>query len=83
MADGLTKALSDDDFKRFKAMVSVEDITERLNTQGTQPLSEEEKEALEDLIKGGEAGFPELGLWIASTTALANKPAVEGVCQLI
>ena len=32
MADGLTKALSNDNFKRFKAMVSVEDITERLNT---------------------------------------------------
>ena len=31
MADGLTKALGDDDFKRFKAIVSVEDITERLN----------------------------------------------------
>jgi len=43
-------------------MVSVEDITERLNTQGTQPLLEEEEEALKDLIEGGEAGFPELGL---------------------
>jgi len=62
VADGLTKALGDDDFKQFKAMVSVEDITERLNTQGTQPLSEEEEEALEDLIEGEEAGFPELGL---------------------
>jgi len=62
VADGLTKALSNDDFKRFRAIVSVEDITERLNTRGTQPLSEEEEEALEDLIEGGEAGFPELGL---------------------
>jgi len=62
VADGLTKALGNDDFKRFRAMVSVEDITERLNTRGTQPLSEEEEEALEDLIEGGEAGFPELGL---------------------
>jgi len=62
VADGLTKALGDDDFKRFRAMVSVEDITERLNTRGTQPLLEEEEEALEDLIEGGEAGFPELGL---------------------
>jgi len=43
-------------------MVGVEDITERLNTRGTQPLLEEEEEALEDLIEGGEAGFPELGL---------------------
>jgi len=43
-------------------MVSVEDITERLNTRSTQPLSEEEEEALEDLIEGGEARFPELGL---------------------
>ena len=64
-------------------MVGMEDITERLNTRGMQPLLEEEEEALEDLIEGGEAGFPELGLWIASTTALANEPAVEGVCQLI
>ena len=32
VADGLTKALGNDDFKRFRAMVSVEDITERLNT---------------------------------------------------
>jgi len=37
-------------------------FTERLNTQGTQPLLEEEEEALKDLIEGGEAGFPELGL---------------------
>jgi len=56
------KAFSNDDFKRFRAIVNVEDITEQLNTRGTQPLSEEEEEALEDLIKGGEAGFPELGL---------------------
>ena len=62
MADSLTKALGNDNFKRFRAMVGVEDITERLNTRGTQPLSEEEEEALEDLIEGGEAGFPELGL---------------------
>jgi len=62
VANSLTKALSDDDFKRFRAIVGVEDITERLNTRGTQPLSEEEEEALEDLIEGGEAGFPELGL---------------------
>ena len=62
MANSLTKALSNDNFKRFRAMVSVEDITERLNTQGTQPLLEEEEEALKDLIEGGEAGFPELGL---------------------
>jgi len=62
VADGLMKALSDDDFKQFRAMVGVEDITERLNTRGTQPLSEEEEKALEDLIEGGEAGFPELGL---------------------
>jgi len=40
----------------------MEDITERLNTRGMQPLLEEEEEALEDLIEGGEAGFPELGL---------------------
>ena len=62
MADSLTKAFNDDNFKRFRAMVNVENITERLNTRGTQPLSEEEEEALEDLIEGGEAGFPELGL---------------------
>jgi len=62
VADSLTKALSNDNFKRFKAIVSVEDITEQLNTQGTQPLSEEEEEALEDLIEGREARFPELGL---------------------
>jgi len=62
VANGLIKALSNDNFKRFRAIVSVEDITERLNTRGTQPLLEEEEEALEDLIEGGEAGFPELGL---------------------
>lgn len=53
-ADGLTKALGEPDFSRFRDQVGVVDITERIKDRSPKPITEKDLEALEDLIEGGE-----------------------------
>ena len=57
VADGLTKALSDVDFLRFRDQIGVVDVTEALNArnESMRILRDEDLEALEDEFPGGEA----------------------------
>ena len=60
VADGLTKALAEPDFKRFRKLIRVVDISRLLQQrQATlRKISDEDVQALKDLIEGGEAKLP-------------------------
>lgn len=60
VADGLTKALADPDFHRFRESIGVVDISGLLQRrqEALRKIEDEDLEALEDLIQGGEAELP-------------------------
>jgi hypothetical protein len=55
VADGLTKALSEADFLRFRNQIGVVDVAEALSARKLRILNDEDLEALEDEFQGGEA----------------------------
>ena len=61
LADDLTKALSEEAFVRFRDQIGVVDITADLNTRNARmrddTITEEDIQALEHLIDGGEEGI--------------------------
>ena len=55
VVNGFTKALRDVNFRRFKEQISVVNISKHLKGRKLKILEEEDLEALEDLLEGGEA----------------------------
>lgn len=74
VADGLTKALADQDFQRFREQIGVVDIAGLLQQrEGTMPeIKDDDLEAMEDLIKGGEAEVPTVEVGMSSVSP-ANR----------
>lgn len=62
VADGLTKALADPEFERFREMIGVVDLSGMLEQRqaALRKINDGDLEALEDLIKGGEVELPHL-----------------------
>ncbi|GAB1319505.1 Reverse transcriptase Ty1/copia-type domain-containing protein [Madurella fahalii] len=57
LADGLTKALTAEMFKKFREQVGVVDLTDRIETRKLREMKEEDLDALEDLLSGGESDW--------------------------
>ena len=54
LADGLTKALTADKFRRFRGLVGLIDIKERIEARQLKEITEEDLFTLEDSFEGGE-----------------------------
>ena len=54
LADSLTKALTADKFRRFRGLVGLMDIKERIKARQLKEITEEDLFALEDSFEGGE-----------------------------
>ena len=55
LADGLTKALPADGFKRFREQVKLVDITDQLQAKKAKELTEKDFELAKDQLFGGES----------------------------
>ena len=55
LADGLTKALPADGFRRFREQVNLVDIADQLQARKAKELTEEDFELAEDQLFGGES----------------------------
>jgi hypothetical protein len=57
LADGLTKALAADMFKKFREQVGLVDVTDRIEARKLKEVKEEDLEFLENSLPGGESDW--------------------------
>ena len=60
IADGLTKSLGADQFNRFRTMVKVFDVEEKIKARKRLEIKGRDLQQLEDMLGGGEASFQDL-----------------------